>query len=384
MHAALFAEVDPNQAEGPLAWVASVAEALACQGYRCTVLLRARRTRPEPLALLDGLKGVTLVDPYACGWATEGRRADLTVAQAADILERLDEEADEPFDAFILRGASVAAVAANRRRFRGRLALYVTDVPQDPAALGWLMRRRLRRSFTAASLMLCQTPELETYLRAELRLPDDLASAALPPMVPAQAYGRAACPPAPGEELRLVYAGKFAPAWNTLEMTRLPAALEARGVSCRLHVAGGKALSRPDPDFPRRMEEALQAPGVVAHGTLPRLDALTLAAGCHLGLSWRAPELDGSLEISTKLLEYGALGLPVLCNPTAMHRRLLGDDYPFFAATWEEVVATAARAASDPTAWESAARAGRRLAERHRMDVIGRDLADALRRLPGH
>jgi glycosyltransferase involved in cell wall biosynthesis len=89
---------------------------------------------------------------------------------------------------------------------------------------------------------------------------------------------------------------------------------------------------------------------------------LQLAARCHVGLSWRSPALDGSLELSTKLLDYGALGLPVVCNPTAMHRRLLGADYPLFAVSEGDVADAVARAAGDPKLWAAAAAAVRRLA----------------------
>lgn len=377
MRLALFAEVDPNFAEGPLVWLASLTEVLHRQGHAVTVLLRARRMVPQPLACLDGLDGVRLVDPYALGWAVEdNRRSDLSVRQAVALLERLD--AETPFDGVILRGASVAAVAAARPRLRGRLALYLTDFPQDAASFGWLARWRLRGILKRASLMLCQTPELEAYLRARLRLPAALPSAALPPMVPAEAYALAAAPPTPGAPFRLAYGGKFAPDWNTIEMTRLPAALAARGIPCTLHVAGGKALSRPDPDFPARMADALAAPGVVAHGTLPRSAALALAATCHMGLSWRSAALDGSLEVSTKLLEYGAMGLPALCNPTPMHRRLLGENYPFFARSEDDAVAAIARAATDPAAWQAGVAAVRGLAASHRADAIGATLSAAL------
>lgn len=380
MRLALFAEVDPNQAEGPLVWLASVAETLARQGHHVTVLLRARRRVLLPLAALDDVPGVTLIDAYARGWITEGRRQDLTVLQAADLLERLDTET--PFDAFLLRGASIAAAVTRRSRFRGRLALYITNIPQDSLIRGWLSRRRLRQSFGAAALMLCQTPELETYLRASLRLPETLPTALLPPMVPEKAYTLAARRPEREQTFRLVYTGKFAPAWNTVEMTRLPAALAKHGITSSLEVAGGKILDTPDATFPHRMTAALKAPGVTAHGTLARDDALTLAANCHLGLSWRAPSLDNSLEISTKLLEYGALGLPVLCNPTVMHRRLLGEDYPLFVITEADAVAAAAQAATDEAIWTKAAAAVRQVAARHRLNVIGRDLATALSRLP--
>ena len=87
-------------------------------------------------------------------------------------------------------------------------------------------------------------------------------------------------------------------------------------------------------------------PGVVWHGGHPR-------AGGHAarrpaatsGCRWRHPELDASLELSTKVLEFGALGLPVVLNRTPMHEALLGADYPLFAGSLSTTSSTSPAAA---------------------------------------
>src|SRR5215475_382799 len=71
---------------------------------------------------------------------------------------------------------------------------------------------------------------------------------------------------------------------------------------------------------------------------------MRLAAAGDVGLSWRHPELDSSLELSTKVLEFGQLGLPVILNRTPMHEALLGADYPLFAASIDDVADVAAAA----------------------------------------
>jgi glycosyltransferase involved in cell wall biosynthesis len=164
-----------------------------------------------------------------------------------------------------------------------------------------------------------------------------------------------------GAPLRLVYTGKFAPRWNTLEMTRLPAMLADRGVPAEVHMVGDKVHDDPkDPTYKRRMRESLgevgapSVPGVIWHGGQPRAEAMRLAAAGDVGLSWRHPELDASLELSTKVLEFGQLGLPVILNRTPMHEALLGADYPLFAASIEDV-ADAAASVLDPAVFELAA-----------------------------
>jgi len=116
------------------------------------------------------------------------------------------------------------------------------------------------------------------------------------------------------------------------------------------------------------MREALEGDGVTWHGGHSRDEAMRLAASCDIGLSWRHPDLDASLELSTKVLEFGALGLPVILNRTPMHEALLGADYPLFAASLADVAAAAAAAAADPGLYRLAADRVGRAAEQFTLD----------------
>src|SRR5580700_10034358 len=91
------------------------------------------------------------------------------------------------------------------------------------------------------------------------------------------------------------------------------------------------------------------------HGGQPRAEAMRIAAAGDIGLSWRHPELDASLELSTKVLEFGQLGLPVILNRTPMHEALLGADYPLFAASLDDVADVAAAAAASTAVYALAA-----------------------------
>ena len=95
---------------------------------------------------------------------------------------------------------------------------------------------------------------------------------------------------------------------------------------------------------------------------------MRLTASCDIGLSWRHRDLDASLELSTKVLEFGALGLPVILNRTPMHEALLGADYPLFAVSLADVAAAAAAAAADPGLYRLAADRAGRAAEQFTLD----------------
>src|ERR1700680_2428652 len=91
----------------------------------------------------------------------------------------------------------------------------------------------------------------------------------------------------------------------------------------------------------------------VSAGPRPRQEARQPAASCHIGLSWRDQSLDASLELSTKVLEFGLLGLPVILNRTPLHEELLGADYPLFARDLSDVADTAAAAARGAAAGQT-------------------------------
>ena len=120
--------------------------------------------------------------------------------------------------------------------------------------------------------------------------------------------------------------------------------------------------------YQQRMRAALDTDGVTWHGGHSREEAMRLAASCDIGLSWRHPDLDASLELSTKVLEFGALGLPVILNRTPMHEALLGADYPLFAASLADVATAAAAAAAEPGLYRLAADRTGHAAERFTLD----------------
>jgi hypothetical protein len=255
------------------------------------------------------------------------------VTAAAALLARVD--AEQPVDLLVVRGRKVTAAIARSGAFDGRLWAYLTDVPQSVPALSRDAADELTVIASAARYLLCQTEELRCFLEGSI--PAACGKCVLlPPILPDLKLSRGA--ESAGAPLRLVYTGKFAPRWNTLEMTRLPPLLAAQDTSAELHMVGDKIHDDP-PGYRERMRTALGTDGVTWHGGQSREDAMRLAASCDIGLSWRHPDLDASLELSTKVLEFGALGLPVILNRTPAHEALLGADYPLFAATLDDVAA---------------------------------------------
>ncbi len=345
--ALVYGDIDLNLIDGSAIWLQSVTQALAAAGCEVTLVLKAPVRTSRLIDPLLAQPGVTVRRPVE-EQLLEGP-GPLSAAAAPDLLARLD--AETPYDLVVMRGRAVTAAAAKSGTFTGRLWPYLTDVPQSVPGLTSAAAEELAMIASAAKYVLCQTEELRCFLEGSI--PAACGKCVLlPPMLtdtPASRAEEAAASP-----LRLVYSGKFAPRWNTLEMTELPGLLAARGVTTELHMIGDKIHNSPG-DYQQRMRSALEAKGVTWHGGHSREDALRISATCDIGLGWRHPELDASLELSTKVLEYGAIGLPVILNRTPMHEGLLGADYPLFAATLDDVVEVAAAAAADPQLYRSAA-----------------------------
>ena len=367
--ALVYGDIDLNLIDGSAIWLQSVTQALAGAGCAVTLVLKAPVRTSSLIEPLLAEPGVTVRRPFE-ERLVEGP-GPVRAAEAPGLLAGLDAEA--PHDLVVLRGRAVTAATARSGVFTGRLWPYLTDVAQSVPGLTPAAADELEMIATAARYLLCQTEELRCFLEGSI--PAACGKCVLLPPILAEipaSRGDAAA----GSPLRLVYSGKFAPRWNTLEMTELPGLLAARGITAELHMIGDKIHNAPG-DYQQRMRSALDTKGVIWHGGHSREDALRLAASCDIGLGWRHADLDASLELSTKVLEYGALGLPVILNRTPMHEGLLGADYPLFAASLADVVDASAAAAADPGLFRLAADRTGRAAEQF-------TLAKAAERLRGY
>jgi glycosyltransferase involved in cell wall biosynthesis len=346
IRALVYGDVNLNVIDGSAIWAQSTVEVLARAGCAVTLLLKAPVRTDRLVAPLERLPGVTIARPFEDA-LLEGLAGDrLTIPQATAIMRRLDEQ--QHFDIVLLRGFALARFVVADGAFDGRLWTYLTDIPQSVSAMDAGSAAAITAVVEVSRFVLCQTEELRAFL--EGTIPAACGRSVLfPPVVPAAEFP-VPPPHAPHVPVRLVYSGKFAPRWKTLEMTGLPALMAARGLPAELHAIGDKIHREPsDPEYFDRMGRALRStPGVIWHGGQSRQDAMRLCAEGDIGLGWRDRSLDSSLELSTKILEYGSIGLPIILNRTPMHEALLGPDYPLFARSQQDVVDAVAMAVAEP------------------------------------
>lgn len=345
----VYSEANMNAIDGSSVWVQATSLALAgIPSVRVDLLLSHSIQNGLMIEPLLAHPRVNVIEPRQ----TLGKKVaePMGIQQAGKLITSMIEEGST---AVVVRGAEAAVALAGFRSLRGLIWPYLTDVPQRVEDIDELDRRRIAVIMSASPVLLCQTEELALFME------DNFAETrgkgfVLPPMIPNDMASHVSMPD--GDQIELCYAGKFAPAWKTLEMCELPKRLSERGISARLTMIGDKINRDPHwTGFVAEMRRRLtDTHGINWVGGVSRKRAIELMALSNLGLSWRSKSLDKSLELSTKLLEYCATGTPPVVNRNPMHERILAPDYPFFVDERNSVLDAIELAVREPSAYRRA------------------------------
>jgi hypothetical protein len=110
---------------------------------------------------------------------------------------------------------------------------------------------------------------------------------------------------------------------------------------------------------------------VIWHGGVSRATLLAELPKMDMGWAWRHPDLEaGTLELSTKVLEYGLCGLPVLMMGSDANTAAFGPDYPLYAGTPASIIELLARVVTQKELLAEAAIRSREVAARHTFEAI--------------
>lgn len=329
----IAAYVNLNAVDGSAFFVAGLARMLASSpSNEITILSPNPIERSVVVSELAELSNVTIVEPLDESLAElhSNSQGSFDRSQFSQAIALLDSKSC--FDAVLVRDNLVAVKAIEyNAELASKLAAYVTgvrwldeEVPVETLTL-------LRRLAEAETQLLCQTPEMASLVEDSLKNSRPRI-ALLEPHVPISGHPPLHIPSAKGAT-HLSYVGKFFPDWIPDQIFSAFKAVQQRnGNLLRLSVAGDYfKASEASPNFVENVKYLLNsAPNLAWFGALPRNEARSLILTSQVGLSWRSPNLNRSSEFSTKVLEYGSLGRPVILNRTAMHERIFGADYPLF------------------------------------------------------
>jgi hypothetical protein len=340
----VYTPANMNAIDGSSVWAQSITLALAAvPRVEVTLVLGHAVTNDRLLAPLQRKERVRIIEP-----PPRSRGGSLTTDEAAKTIARTKPQV------LVVRGREAATRLAQVPALKGRLWPYLTDIPQRPEDVTTLERESLTTIMGSSPVILCQTDELASFLKEQF--PETVGKTyPLPPAIP-EGLTPNLLPPPTTTDLRLCYSGKFARQWNTYEMCDLPRFLAERGIYATVTMVGDKVNQDPSwPEFAAEMKRKLESsPGVEWLGGVSREQSILYMSQAHLGLSWRSSELDDSLELSTKLLEYCAVGTPPILNRTAMHERVFGPDYPLFVDADTDIVDLIEKTVRGPAIYDKA------------------------------
>jgi glycosyltransferase involved in cell wall biosynthesis len=345
---AIYGDVNLNIMDGSAVWAASLAETLACvPGVTVTLFLKAPIKRLHILESLINLNGrVRLVEPNI----SEDKA--LSVSSAIKVIS--EAHVAQPFDAIVLRGFDLCA-GAIQQTWADLIWAYITDIPQTRETMTDEKHVKIDEIIRRSGRMLCQTHAFEDYVKKSFASAEG-KTLILPPMIPLLSSAREKRADGP---LRVVYAGKFAPLWGVREMFRSFSVLRQSVPDAELHVFGDKFHNpKDDSNFQEDIKRALKTQdGVYWHGAVGRNELLSKIREMDVAWAYRDSALEANThELSTKLLEYAAAGIPVILARNHVNEELLGGDYPLFSNTETEASRILISIAKTPQLGEHAVR----------------------------
>ncbi len=359
----LYADINLNVMDGSAIWLQSIAKFLAGHGGECQVdlLLKQalRRSIGEQLDAADIPNLRLIAPPGDTLW--DNQHAPRVIAE---------RDQAKRYDAVIARGVRTCHQLLQAVKLDGRLWCYLTDLPQrfmSPRSSEW---KRVDRIFQASQFVLCQTEAFREFFEHQW-LSSCGKCCLLPPMIPTAFFEDTVAPATLRQRpLRIIYTGQIDKRWG------MSMFMDTCSETTRLHlpvafvVIGDKINAAPDDrEFKGRVPEFLESGECVrAYPAMGRDEVRRHILNCSLGFCLRERVMDERFEISTKLLEYCAAGLPVLINRTAANVRLLGPDYPLYVNDTDEVVTSVRRALDKPDLLETAGRQARAAVERFRIE----------------
>lgn len=371
----IYADIDLNIIDGSAIWVTSILETMAQDhNIHPTILLKRPVIRDILVSSFDKYPNITIIDP----WSKDFRKMDLTLSDqewkrnkrltveaATEIMDQLDKV--ERYDMFLVRGYSLAKEIAFNYTFSERTWFYLTDFPQNREDVTEEDLRYLETIYTRAGKLALQTPVLIQYFKELLNIENEENLVYLPPMVPNFSSGEQAFI---NKHNKLIYAGKFAPFWKCPEMFSAFQSMDNKDYS--FVVIGDKFHNFPKTDnYKENVSYILEnTPNIFWKKGLSRKEVQQEIRESDLGVSWRHEILDESKELSTKVLEFGLHGKPVIINKNPLHVDLFGSDYPFYANSQEEFLEKIDLAFSNPEAYKLGAERINKISKEHTFENV--------------
>jgi len=348
----IYGDMNLNIIDGSSVWLTSLCRLLRLEPLcKLDLLLKCPRTEDELFNEIQDIETLDLIDPGSVEVSGISNRLRLTPTDAAKCINALHGQ--RHYDLVIVRGFQVSHELSATRCARITVP-YITDFESRPGKMNRAEKERLLYIHDRTPCMFAQTDRATEFLSHELGI-ESKRLHLLYPMIPDLAGTE---PTFRVANYSLAYIGKFAQPWYIENVIQALEVIRRQAPHVTLNVAGNKFHS----DVERRKRWLIgqleNNPSINWVGGVSRSQAQALIEQSDIGVSWRSRSIDNddALEVSTKLLEYGRSGKPVLLRRTRLHEDLLGPDYEAFVESEEDFVSVTLRLFEEPELYERCAR----------------------------
>lgn len=351
----VFGYININVIDGSAIFMSSLCNVLSKNNKSETdLLLAVPQKRNTILEDLEEIKNVSIVDPFFNNTFKDfnlALREQISIEEAANLIIHSDNVKN--YDRIYIRSLDVTKKLLELQpSLIHKTFSYITGITSSKQTLSKTDYSYFENIEDLGGKFLCQTSQMKKHILSQLNLNEETIID-LNPMIPDIPFEFEEIFAKKASYNSFVYTGKFASEWNTVPMvTKFRELKETHEAS--LNIAGDQfKRDLNDSKFVEYAKYLLENTNNVNwYGGLTRKQTLTLIKNADVGLSWRAPSLDDSLELSTKVLEYCSLGKPPIINKTDMHIEIFGDDYPFYCENGQSFINSMQYAIDNPETLE--------------------------------
>lgn len=337
--------------DGSAIWLTSLVNMLTYdKRVDVTLLLKTPIKRRHVISNINDLKSVQIINPFEFFKEIQFESKNrLSVKEATEIIQMLDEK--NHYDIIITRGKDLTEESLNMP-FSSKQIPYITDFTHDEEKMKQDEIRFFVDAYKTFPNIFVQTEEMKEFLKNIINcngkkfiiLHPTVLNIDNEPNIGIKNYS-------------IVYTGKFANEWKAKEMLGVFSKINEKHSYITLNIAGDKFQGELIDEKDEFLDRLKNTQGINWIGAVSREESLELIENSDIGFAYRSEEIDNdnSLELSTKFLEYGIKGKPVVTRRTKQYEKLLGKDYPLFADNEEQLYEKIMLAFKDEKVYHQAA-----------------------------
>ena len=370
----VYGDQDLNLMDGSAIWLTSLINMLtADKRVDLSLLLKASIRRKHVITNINDLDNINMIQPFKVFEAMKfDDNVRLSVNNATEIIQLLDDRND--YDLIITRGKDLTEQSLGKK-YSTKQIPYITDFTHDKTKISNEEKNFFEKTYKTFPNVFVQTEEMQQYLMNMLKVDGEKFIILRPTVVDLIEK-----PEIGIRNFSIVYTGKFAAQWKTEEMLDVFERIHEQNPTITLNIAGDKFQGDLTDKKENIIERFKNTEGVNWVGTVIREESINLIKMSDIGFGYRSEDVDNdySLELSTKFLEYGINGKPIIARRTNQYEKLLGEDYPFFANSEEELFEKLLLAFEDEELYKKAAMKCYQASEKYQISRVGEELRKEL------